>query len=129
MSDLWNPLWLSLRVAACATVLVAVVAVPLAWLMGRRRFPGKSVIETLITVPLVMPPTVVGYLIIMALGSRGWVGRWLNEAFGYSIVFRFEGAVLASARHCRAATSATGTISHNCGLKVRTPSSMPASAG
>jgi molybdate transport system permease protein len=92
-----DPFWLSLRIAGAATGLTALVAIPLAFVLARRRFPGKSVLEALITVPLVLPPTVVGYLIILALGSRGWPGRWLNEAFGYSILFGFEGAVLAAA--------------------------------
>jgi molybdate transport system permease protein len=97
MGEVWQTLWLSLRVAGAATLLVSAVAVPLAWLMGRRRFRGKSIVEAVITVPLVLPPTVVGYLLIMALGARGWLGHWLHQATGYSIVFRFEGAVLAAA--------------------------------
>jgi molybdate transport system permease protein len=97
MSDLWDPLLLSLRIATTATLLVVLIGVPLALLMSRRRFIGKNLIEGLIVVPMVMPPTVVGYGIILLLGSRGWVGQWLNRAFGYSIVFRFEGAVLAAA--------------------------------
>ncbi|MCE9589016.1 MAG: molybdate ABC transporter permease subunit [Planctomycetes bacterium] len=97
MGEVWNTLWLSLRIAGCATALVAAVAIPLAWLIGRRRFPGKSLVETFITVPLVLPPTVVGYFLITTLGTHGWAGRWLHETFGYSIIFRFEGAVLAAA--------------------------------
>lgn len=97
MSDLWRPLLLSLCVAGLATLLVAAVGVPLAYLMARRRFPGRSVLEALLTVPLVLPPTVVGYLIIVTLGARGWVGRWLYRFADYSIMFRWEGAVLAAA--------------------------------
>jgi molybdate transport system permease protein len=97
MTDLWRPLLLSLRVAGLATVLVAVVGVPLAYVMARRRFPGRSVLEALLTVPLVLPPTVVGYLIIVTLGARGLVGRWLYRFADYSIMFRWEGAVLAAA--------------------------------
>ena len=92
-----DPFWLSLQVALSATGLTALAAIPLAFVLARRSFPGKSVLEALITVPLVLPPTVVGYLIILALGSRGWPGRWLNETFGYSILFSVEGAVLAAA--------------------------------
>src|SRR5438552_4143392 len=97
MQDLWPPLLLSLQIAAAATVLVALVGIPLALLMSRRTFAGKSLIDALIVVPMVLPPTVVGFGIIMLLGARGWPGRWLHRAFGYSIVFRFEGAVLAAA--------------------------------
>ena len=94
MNDLWPALSLSVRIAATATVLAALVTVPLAHWMARRRFAGKSVVEGLVLMPLVLPPTVVGYLILMTFGARGWIGRWLG---GYSIVFRFEGAVLAAA--------------------------------
>jgi molybdate transport system permease protein len=96
MSDLWNPLLLSLRIAGTATALGLLISAPLALLMARRRFKGKSLVEGLIVVPLVMPPTVVGYAIIRLFGTNGWVGYWIHRAFGYSIMFRFEGAVLAA---------------------------------
>ena len=97
MSDLWRPLLLSLGIASTATVLVAAVGIPLAYFMARRRFAGRSVVEALITVPLVLPPTVVGYLIIMTFGGRGWLGSWLRRVADYSVLFRLEGAVLAAA--------------------------------
>jgi molybdate transport system permease protein len=97
MSDLAGPLRLSLEIASLATLLTVAVAVPLAYGMARRQFAGKSVAEALIMVPLVLPPTVVGYLLIMLLGARGWIGRHLHDWFGYSILFSLEGAVLASA--------------------------------
>ena len=97
MSGLAGSLWLSLRVAAAATALTALVALPLASLMARRRFPGKSLLDALITVPLVLPPTVVGYLLIVTLGANGWAGSWLHRTLGYTLLFRFEGAVLAAA--------------------------------
>lgn len=97
MTDLWRPLMLSLEVAALATLAVAAVGVPLAYLMARNRFAGRSVLEALLTVPLVLPPTVVGYLLIVVLGARGWVGGWLHRMIDYSIMFRIEGAVLAAA--------------------------------
>jgi molybdate transport system permease protein len=97
MSDLWAPLWLSLQVAVWATLLTTALAVPLAYAMARHAFPGKSLVEALITLPLVLPPTVVGYLIIVVLGRGGWLGHFLADWFDYSILFRVEGAVLASA--------------------------------
>ena len=97
MSGLWGSLLLSLGIATMATVVVAAVGVPLAYFMARRRFPGRSVLEALLVVPLVLPPTVVGFLIIVTLGARGWVGAWLHRAVGYSVMFRIEGAVLAAA--------------------------------
>jgi len=92
-----SPLGLSLTISTAATVLVTLVAVPLAFVLARARFVGKSAVETLLTLPLVLPPTVVGYFLVTALGARGWIGPWLREAFDYSILFRIEGAVLAAA--------------------------------
>ena len=93
MSDLWQPLFLSLRIALAATALTALLAIPLAFFFSRRTFHGKSILEALLTRPLVLPPTVVGYLLIMTFGARGWIGSWL----GISLLFSFAGAVLASA--------------------------------
>ena len=97
MTDLWRPLLLSLGIASLATLLVAAVGIPLAYVMARRRFAGRSVVEAVVTVPLVLPPTVVGYLLIMTLGARGLLGEWLHRVAGYSVMFRTEGAVLAAA--------------------------------
>lgn len=97
MSDVWPSLLFSLRIAIVATSLAAAIGVPLAYAMARRPFRGRALLEGLILMPMVLPPTVVGYAIIMAFGSRGWVGAWLGRCFDYSITFRFEGAVLAAA--------------------------------
>jgi molybdate transport system permease protein len=96
-SPLLPPLLLSLAIALCATAVVAATAIPLAFFMARRPFPGKSLLEALIIVPLVLPPTVVGYLIIVFLGRHGLLGQYLDRWLDYSIMFRFEGAVLAAA--------------------------------
>ena len=93
---LWQPLGLSLRIAAVATLLTALIGTPLAYAMARRAFPGRSLVEGLIILPLVLPPTVVGYLLIMGFGVDGWVTGLLARWFEYSIVFEFEGAVLAA---------------------------------
>lgn len=92
-----NSLVLSLVIAAVATTVVALVAIPMGHLMARARFPGRSFVEAFLALPLVLPPTVVGYLILAGLGARGWPGAWLHAWFDYSIVFRIEGAVLAAA--------------------------------
>lgn len=97
MSELGAPLWLSIRVAVVATALAVLVAVPVAFAVARMRSRLRSAIDALIVLPLVLPPTVVGYLLLVVLGSRGFIGQWLREWFGYSIIFRFEAAVLAAA--------------------------------
>jgi molybdate transport system permease protein len=97
MSHLWPPLLNSLQVAIVATILVAVIGIPLAFTMARWRVPGRSVLEAILTVPLVLPPTVVGYFILMGAGGRSALGRWLLKQFDYTIVFNWHGAVIASA--------------------------------
>jgi molybdate transport system permease protein len=97
MSALFDSLILTLRIALCATVLVALVGVPLAWFVARHRFRGRSALETLLTLPLVLPPTVVGYLILVTLGARSPIGAWIDHTFGWRILFTEPGAVLASA--------------------------------
>src|SRR4051812_42694873 len=96
MSSIWQPLSLSLQIAAVATLLTMLVGIPLAFALSRKPFRGKSLIEGIIMMPLVLPPTVVGYFIIMLFGARGVVGGFFYRWFGYSIMFRFEGAVLAA---------------------------------
>jgi molybdate transport system permease protein len=97
LPHLVGPLLLSLRVAVVATVLVALIGVPLAYVMARRAFAGRSVVEAVLIVPLILPPTVVGYFILMLLGRRGPIGVWLDRWFGYSVLFNWHGAVIASA--------------------------------
>jgi molybdate transport system permease protein len=96
MPDTLPPMLLSLKVAVVATTLVALVGIPLAFFMGRRRFFGKSALDALIVVPLVLPPTVVGYLILIATGARSPLGKLMTDAFDYSPLFHWHGAVLAS---------------------------------
>jgi molybdate transport system permease protein len=97
MSHLLPPLLLSLRIAIAATGMVALVGIPLAYFMRKRRFAGKSALEVLLIVPLVLPPTVVGYFLLVALGARSPLGRVLRAMFDYSFVFHWHGAVIAAA--------------------------------
>ena len=92
-----GPFWLSLRVAGLATALIAAFGLPLALLLARGRFWGKGLLAGLLVLPLVMPPTVLGYALLQMLGRQGWFGRWLEATWGVSIVFHWSGAVVASA--------------------------------
>ncbi|MEO3947378.1 molybdate ABC transporter permease subunit [Gorillibacterium sp. CAU 1737] len=94
--DLWAPIGLSLRISLLASLLVFVIGVSLAWLLRRRRFPGKLALETLFMLPLALPPTVVGFLLLVLLGRRGPVGRFLERVFDYSLLFTPGAAVIAS---------------------------------
>jgi molybdate transport system permease protein len=89
------PLWLSLQVSVLATAITLVLGVPVAWTFGRRRFPGRDVLAALVITPLVLPPTVLGYYLLVLVGTRGPIGRVL-DAVGIELAFTWRGAVLAA---------------------------------
>lgn len=91
-----DALALSIRVAVLATVANAVVGVPLAWVLARRRFRGRGAVDLLVTLPLVLPPTVTGYYLIVLLGRRGWLGAPLYAATGWTVAFTWYAAVVAA---------------------------------
>jgi molybdate transport system permease protein len=93
----WSPLVLSLKVAAVATVLALIAGVALGWVFARKRFFGHTVLEAVFMLPLVLPPTVIGYAILVAAGRRSPLGAWLREHLDYTIIFSWHGAVVASA--------------------------------
>ncbi len=93
----WSPLVLSLKVAAFATLLALLAGVALGWLFARKRFPGRMVLESMFMLPLVLPPTVIGYGILVVAGRRSPLGAWLREHLDYTIIFNWHGAVVASA--------------------------------
>lgn len=95
MPDL-APFLLSLRVAASATLGIVTVGVPTALVLARGRFPGKGLVAGLLLLPLVLPPTVLGYVLLLILGRGGPVGDWLERAFGVRLVFHWVGAAIAS---------------------------------
>ena len=89
-------LWLSVRVAVVATAANAVIGIPLAYLLARRRFAGRGLLDLLVTLPLVLPPTVTGYYLIVLLGRRGWLGAPLYALTGWSVAFTWWAAVVAA---------------------------------
>ena len=91
-----SPLWLSLRVAVISTLCVFLVSLALARLMNRRDFFGKSLVEALILLPLVLPPTVIGFALIVLFGVNGPLGILLEQWFGFRVVFTWIGAAIAS---------------------------------
>jgi molybdate transport system permease protein len=91
-----DALALSIRVAILATLINAVVGIPLAWALARRRFRGRGAVDLLVTLPLVLPPTVTGYYLIVLLGRRGWLGAPLYAATGWTVAFTWYAAVIAA---------------------------------
>jgi len=92
-----DALFLSIQVAGAATIADALLGIPLAYLLARRRFPGRFLVDLAVTLPLVLPPTVTGYYLILLLGRSGLLGRPLYALTGWSIPFTWLAAAIASA--------------------------------
>ena len=90
------PLLLTLKVAAIATLFTMLIGLLPAWLVARHDFPGRDLLEVALTLPLVLPPTVLGYYLLVLVGRNGLVGHWLRDHFGVSLIFTWQGAVLAT---------------------------------
>lgn len=95
MSDAWIPLMLSLKVAGWATALDLVLGVAAGFALARWRAPARDIVDSLLTLPLVLPPTVLGYYLLVLLGRRGVLGGWL-DSLGIRLVFTWQGAVIAA---------------------------------
>jgi len=93
----WQAVLLSLKVSSLAVVCSLPLGILMAGVLVRCRFPGKSLLDSIIHLPLVLPPVVIGYLLLVVMGRRGVVGEWLYHWFGFSFSFSWHGAVLASA--------------------------------
>ncbi|WP_426171065.1 molybdate ABC transporter permease subunit [Pseudoduganella sp. R-31] len=90
-------LGLSLKVALWATLIDLVLGVGFGYLLARGRFPGRDVLDALLTLPMVMPPTVLGYYLLVLIGRNGPLGHWLQQHFGINLIFTWQGAVIAAA--------------------------------
>jgi len=95
----WFPIRLSFVVAGTATLIALVVGASLAWLLARRRFPGRELLDALVTLPLVLPPTVLGYYLLVVLGTRSFPGSFLYNRFGIRLTFTVTAAIIAATIH------------------------------
>ncbi|OSN03159.1 molybdate ABC transporter permease [Lonsdalea britannica] len=93
----WQAIQLSLKVSLLAVSCSLPLGILMAWILVRCRFPGKSLLDSLIHLPLVLPPVVIGYLLLVGMGRKGVIGAWLYDGFGVSFSFSWRGAALASA--------------------------------
>ena len=91
-----TPLFLTLKVAFLATALAMLIGVTAAFLLSRKKFWGRDMAEVVFSLPLVLPPTVLGYYLLVLIGRNGVFGHWLQEHFGVSLIFTWQGAVLAA---------------------------------
>lgn len=137
---MWDPLRLSLQVTACATLIVAVTGIGLGYLLARRDFPGRALVDAIASAPIVMPPTVLGYYLLVAVGRNSPIGRAWEAVFGSPLVFSWQGAVLAASvasfpfclRSARAAIEsidrryeAAGRVMGLSGWRVATQITLP----
>lgn len=101
MDEIWQPAWialaLSLKVAGWATLLDILFGIALGYVLARFRFPGRDMLDALLTLPMVMPPTVLGYYLLVLIGRNGPIGHWLQQQFGINLIFTWQAAVLAAA--------------------------------
>lgn len=97
MEAAWVALGLTLKVALWATALDVVLGVTLGFALARFRFPGRELIDSILLLPMVLPPTVLGYYLLVVIGRRGWLGGWLERTFGINLIFTWQGAVIAAA--------------------------------
>ncbi len=95
----WFPLWLSLKVAVIATAVSLAAGLALAYILARYRFRGRNVLDSLVTLPIVLPPTVLGYYLLVLLGRHTPLGRAFEAVFGFPLVFTWQAAVVAATIH------------------------------
>ena len=121
----WSPLWLSLRVASIATAISLAVGIYLAYVLANRRFRGRDLLDAAVTLPLTLPPTVLGYYLLVAIGQRSPVGQAYEWLFGAPLVFTWQAAVVASTVHAipllvRTARAALLSVDHDLERAART---------
>jgi molybdate transport system permease protein len=92
----WQAFWLSARLAATVSAILLAIAVPVAYWLSQSRFRGKFLVESLVSLPLVLPPTVLGFYVLVAIGARSPIGRAWERWTGHGLAFTFEGLVIAS---------------------------------
>lgn len=96
----WNaflsPVLLSVKVSLAASALVFILGIAAAWGLSRRTFPGKTLLETALMLPLVLPPTVIGFILLVLLGKKSWFGRWIEAWFAAPLIFTWWAAVIAA---------------------------------
>lgn len=121
----WFPLWLSLRVAIVATLLAILVGLGVAYLLANRNFRGKDWVDAAITLPLALPPTVLGYYLLVVIGRDSWPGRAWEAVFGEPLVFTWKAAVVAAFLHAaplliKSARAAFESLDHSFERAART---------
>src|SRR3954471_6654255 len=95
MAGTWQIVWFSVLMAGCATLVVTPPAIALGWLLARKEWVGKTLVETIVSLPLVMPPVAVGLILLKLFGRRGAIGSVLEEKLGFEIIFTWRAVLVA----------------------------------
>lgn len=93
----WSIIVLSLKIGSVAIIFSLPIGILCAWVLARKNFRGKTILDSVINLPLVLPPVVIGYLLLITMGRNGYLGKWIDQIFGISFSFNWKGAALASA--------------------------------
>ncbi len=93
----WSIILLSLKIGSVAVIASLPIGIWFAWLLARKEFRGKTILDSFINLPLVLPPVVIGYLLLITMGRNGYLGKWIDQVLGISFSFNWKGAALASA--------------------------------
>ncbi len=93
----WSIILLSLKIGGVAVAASLPLGIFFAWILARKEFFGKTLLDSVINLPLVLPPVVIGYLLLLSMGKNGYIGKWIDQIFGISFSFNWKGAALASA--------------------------------
>ena len=96
LDQIWFPLYITLKISLVSSLLVAILGTVISYLLARREFMGKWLIDSLVTLPMILPPTVTGYILVVLLGKRGIIGQTLYNLTGISILFTWQVAVIAA---------------------------------
>lgn len=93
----WSIILLSLKIGGVAVIASLPLGIFVAWVLARKEFSGKTILDSVINLPLVLPPVVIGYLLLLTMGKNGYLGKWIDQILGISFSFNWKGAALASA--------------------------------
>src|SRR3954451_17325113 len=97
MDSIWHIVLFTLSVSLLSTVLILPFGIALAWLLARKQWPGKAIVETIVSMPLVMPPVATGLILLKLLGRRGWIGGIIHDWLSVDIVFTWKAVIAAMA--------------------------------
>lgn len=96
MKEIGFPIYLSFKIAFISIIFIIILGLWISWILARKEFAGKKLAEILVNIPLVVPPSVLGYYLLLLFGRKGWIGYWLERLFNFRLVFHWTGGIIAA---------------------------------